>query len=73
MILIDGKFVEDKELDPAKHRYIGVFRRPWSIPNVAGYIQCGCGQILQTQDQSYQHWQSGHWDTPQYVSIEEKK
>jgi len=70
MILIDGIQKEDSLVDPKIHKFIGMFRRPFSLPQVAGYICCSCGQILQSFEAGREHWQMGHWDIPQYVTIE---
>jgi len=26
------------------------------------YVYCQCGQILQTREQLFEHWQRGHFD-----------
>jgi hypothetical protein len=66
MVLLDGKHVANDQIDPAKHKFIGTFRPP-HFPS--GIIACGCGSLLHTLEQSNSHWQSGHMDTPQYVTI----
>jgi hypothetical protein len=33
-------------------------------------IMCSCGQMLYSNVDSYQHWQSGHFDIPIYDYIE---
>ena len=69
-VLLNGKFVRDDGIDPGKHKFIGTFREPYKLPETSGYILCSCGQTLQSTDQSFKHWQSGHWDILQYVDIE---
>lgn len=71
MVLLDGKFVKDKEIDPAKHKFIGTFRQPH--PPVSdgswGVYLCSCGHSLWYVEECFAHWQLGHMDTPQYVTI----
>ena len=71
-VLLDGKSVDKKIINPKTHKFIGMFRRPFNGSG-GGYVMCSCGEILQTMDVTYAHWQSGHWDTPQYVSIQKEK
>ncbi len=68
MPYLDGHIVEDSVIDPAKHRYIGMFRRPYDCPNA--YVACTCGAILQTMEITREHWQAGHWDQPQYETMQ---
>lgn len=73
MVLLNGKFVNDSEIDPGKHKFIGMFRYP-SPPNPKGAnLSCPCGQILKYVGQEREHWQYGHFDIPQYVDISEKE
>ena len=41
-------------------------RRPEWIEFIAsvagGYVVCGCGRILETIEETREHWQSGHFD-----------
>jgi len=67
-IFIDGKLVPESEIDPAKHTYIGQFRPPYKFAG-GGYVLCDCGRTLQTVDEVFHHYQSGHWDTAQYQTI----
>jgi len=45
---------------------IGMFRPLWEDIKLGGYVQCSCEQVLQTVEQSREHWQLGHFDTPIY-------
>ena len=70
MVYLDGELVDSKIIDPAKHRFVGTFRKPWEEHKLGGYILCSCGEVLQTVDRSYAHWQLGHWDYLQYITIQ---
>jgi len=72
MPLLNGKFVIAEDIDPAQHKFIGMFRNP-APPQSMGYILCPCGQTLQNLETTHSHWQLGHMDTPQYISIKEKE
>ena len=71
MILIDGKKVSDDQVDPEKHRFIGMFREPFNMQRFDGpfLVMCPCGASLDSFVDCMQHWQMGHWDIPQYVII----
>jgi hypothetical protein len=79
MALLDGKEVLDNVIDPAKHKFVGMFRKPFleygcnKPGHIPGFIHCGCGQALQTMEASLAHWRLGHWDELQYVTIEKEK
>lgn len=74
MVLIDGKPCKEEEVNPEKHRFIGTFRYPYKISNMrGGVVACDCGNSLWTADAVFIHWQSGHFDHPQYVTIAEEK
>lgn len=70
MTLLNGKHVPASDIDPAKHRFIGLFR-PAQDPyrEECRNIHCTCGQILQFAGESFKHWQQGCFDEPQYVDI----
>ena len=69
-ILIDGEIRTETELNPAKHRYLGMFRpSPNPMQNPRGYILCKCGEVLQYRGQEYDHYIRGCCDIPQYVTI----
>jgi hypothetical protein len=73
MVLLDGVGVVDKIIDPAKHRYIGMFRYPFAVPTERlDCIVCSCLTNFWTIEQLRQHWQLGHYDTPQYVTIKDE-
>jgi len=75
MAYLDGKVVGDKEIDPAKHRFIGKFRHPsiGAFMETFGpsydVIACPCGRNLWTREETYDHWLQGHFDTSMYESI----
>jgi len=80
MPLLNGKFVDSKEIDPGKHKFIGSFRNPeppssicivkeTGEQKVADCIQCPCGHNLWTREGIRDHWQMGHFDILQYVDI----
>lgn len=69
MAILDGKKVEDEVIDPGKCRFIGMFRELRPL-NYAVSVICGCGQTLHTREDIFDHWQSGHFDQPQYVTME---
>lgn len=68
-VYLDGKLVDGSEITPNKHVFVGKFRRPYSCFSGAGYVACDCGHILQTFEESFDHWQAGHWDILQYQTI----
>ena len=72
MVLLDGEFVGDSKITPKKHKYIGTFRES-SPPNGHGadVIMCPCNQHLWTVEETFKHWQLGHFDTPQYQTIKD--
>jgi len=73
MTLLNGKHVDPKEIDPAKHKFIGLFREPtppYRRPGETWEVMiCECGMQLWTVNSIFEHWQLGHMDTPQYVDI----
>ena len=71
MIFLNGRMVDKYEVDPEKHRFIGMFRQPQPPGSCGANIICPCGDILQTAKETFNHWQLGHFDVPQYQSIEE--
>ena len=73
-ILIDGEPRPDSELNPAKHRYLGMFRpSPNPMQNPSAYILCRCGETLKYLGQEREHYLRGCCDIPQYVTIKETK
>jgi len=68
MALLDGRVVAAEVIDPSKHRYIGMWRAPFHVPH--GVVACSCGQMLQTFEQTREHYQAGHFDEPQYQTIQ---
>ncbi len=81
MPLLNGKSVSAGEIDPAKHRYIGMFR-PAECPNAkcndpktgqeiyADALICNCGSTLWSVNAIREHYKNGCFDQPQYVDIE---
>ena len=70
MAYLNGKPVDDSTIDPAKHKFIGLFREPYPPDTAGAYYACTCGQILQTVGCVHSHWQMGHMDKPQYVDVD---
>ena len=81
MPLLDGKPVAPDAIDPAKHKFVGTFRPPQQpdtkyidkngAVQYAGVLLCPCGGHLWTVNACFDHWQQGHFDQPQYVTIKE--
>ena len=73
-VFLDGALVDASSVYPGKHRYVGQFRPP-SVPDsryvdvVCSAIICPCSSTLWTLDAVFKHYQLGHMDTPQYVTI----
>ncbi len=69
-VLLDGVFVQPHKVDPAKHRFLGIWRPPINpfLGATTAYI-CVCGATLNYAQQTDQHYRNGCFDTPQYVSI----
>ena len=67
--LLNGWSVSVEVIDSAKHKFIGTFRSPFP-PNANGYLQCPCGDMLKIMGEEFTHWQRGHFDVPQYQTIE---
>lgn len=71
--LLDGKHVGAAAIDPAQHRFLGMFRPADVVPaGNYGLLLCPCGSHLSTNEQIREHWRSGCRDVPQYVTIDEK-
>lgn len=78
-VLLNGEEVDVSLIDPSKHKFIGTFRPPNPPKETfvddkgktqhAAVIFCPCGGQLWTYQQSLDHWQLGHFDIPQYVTI----
>ena len=74
MAIFDGEFVDDSKVNPKEHRFVGTFRTPqppksngtWAV------LLCNCGQNLWTVDVVFDHWNQGHLDEPQYLTITEE-
>ena len=71
MVYIDGRNVAASEVDPARHRFLGMFREP-GIPSEGRGPKCRCGMLLMMEDEELTHWQQGHWDVPQYETIRQE-
>jgi hypothetical protein len=75
MVLLNGEYVDKAMIDPAKHKFIGVFR-PLSYPKsdgTWGVWECSCGHNLQVAEACHAHWMLGHMDIPHYVDIYPKR
>ncbi len=80
MPILNGKKVNPEYIDSSKHKYIGQFRLP-NCPNTSYIDQdtkqikfgevmvCPCGQHIWDKETTFNHWQCGHFDEPQYVDI----
>jgi hypothetical protein len=79
-VYLDGKLVSINDIDPTKHSFIGTFRSPnppdgmgindKGIMQQAAVIFCPCGSHLWNKESTQNHWQQGHFDIPQYKTIE---
>lgn len=72
MPLLDGEFVEPSEIDPTKHRFIGMFRKPNPPKPEGRYILCPCGELLKYMGEERTHYSFGHFDIPQYQTLKEE-
>jgi len=69
-VMLDGKFVFRDKIDGSLHQYVGMFRPPAPPGMTGGYLVCpGCGSVLQTLENNAAHYQLGHFDIPQYMTI----
>lgn len=66
MAILDGKHVADEVIDPGKHRYTGM----WRPPSSRDQRICQCGDTLWAVGSDLPHWQAGHFDEAQYVTID---
>lgn len=70
-VLLNGKYVAAEEIDPARHRYLGMFR-PAANPLLGhrtAIVVCPLGHHLQYTEQLLTHYRDGCCDIPQYVDI----
>jgi len=67
--LLNGKEVEGDEIDPEFHKFIGMFRAPFTMYQGGGIIACECGQHLKCHGEDFTHWKQGCFDIPQYIFI----
>jgi hypothetical protein len=72
MALLNGSYVKNSEINPREHRFLGNFRQPGPPRSNGANILCPCGESLQSFQSTRQHWVEGHFDIPQYVSIEKE-
>jgi len=69
-VLLDGVYVQPTKIDPAKHRFLGMFRPPVNpFRGATTDCLCPCGMILRYVHQSEEHYRNGCLDTPQYRTI----
>jgi len=67
--ILDGERVSIDDICPEKHTFIGTFRSPVPPRGDGALIMCFCGRTLYTVGEGMDHWQQGHFDTPQYKTI----
>ena len=66
--VLDGKYVGASKINPAEHAFIGMFRAPNTFSG-GGVMLCTCGESLWGVRAVREHWQSGHHDVAQHVSL----
>lgn len=66
MVILDGKPVDENEVTPERHRFIGTFRHP--IPYEAVKLT-GLAYPGMYPHQVRGEWLEGKFDVPQYVTI----
>jgi hypothetical protein len=69
LVVLDGHAVSVSEITPERHRFIGTFRPP-QMPHAEANYFCRCGGLIQGPSETLDHWQRGHFDVPQYVTIQ---
>lgn len=74
--LIDGRVSDAKDLDPAKHKFIGTFRWPLGAFPDKTYTCPVCRKMFVHYSHTPQHlamecWTLGHLDIAQYQTISE--
>ena len=70
-VLLDGQQALPKDINPARHRFLGSFRPPVNpFDGATCDCLCPCGKILRYVEESRQHYMQGCFDVLQYVSIE---
>ena len=67
--ILDGKYVDVSEIDPGKHRFLGMFRPPTPFMPPGCCPLCSCTTVLTTVGDVERHWQLGHSDVAQYASL----
>jgi len=69
-VLLDGKYTDPAEINPAKHRFIGMFRPPIppELDKWGGYCP-ECRSVRLHEEKPWSCWREGHFDIPQYVTI----
>lgn len=73
-VVLDGQKVEPAVVVAEKHKFIGMFRPPTMPgPNGSAVVLCPCGDHLKSFGQTRKHWLDGHFDVPQYVTIDWKE
>ena len=67
MVILDGNYVDEKEINPATHKFIGTFRHPIPLEalKLAG-IENFPGLY---NNEARKKWLEGQFDLPQYVTI----
>jgi hypothetical protein len=70
LVIVDGHVRSWITLDPKKHTYVGTFRPATPPFTTTAVVLCSCGHSLWTVEAVREHWQMGHFDTPQYRTTE---
>lgn len=71
MVIVDGVEMDPAFVSPVAHQFIGYFR-PVAPPDAgsASALRCTCKHTLWTREEMRQHWADGHFDVPQYRTIQ---
>ena len=48
--------------------FVGMMRPEWNVPTMN--VLCPCGSMLDCREGTYEHWRSGHFDTPVYAFVD---
>ena len=68
MAILEGKKVDGDKIDPALHKFIGMWRPPYP-PDCSGAHAwvCSCGETIFVVGKEHEHWLKGCFDQAQYV------
>ena len=68
MPLLNGQHVDSSVINPQEHRFVGMWRS--TQPPCRAICPCGRHVCDMEEGESlFTHWQQGHMDEPQYVSL----